>query len=244
MVLPSLSLRYQSGAEKSKPQFWKLQADFDVVLGMEWHQEWEPIPDWKKLEFSIETKQGTKRIRRLPNALDLRDLEEVEHEFNLISEKELEKEVKDGQVEFVLYFARENVDGCVQLNTMEESSSQVAGLAGDDKEMQEVIDEYPDVSRNDFPDGLPPRRDVDHVIDTGTEQPSNRNAYPLSVQQLEEQTKQVERLFNRRLIQESTSPWGAPVLFVRKPKTPGEWRMCIDYRALNNKTVQNAYPLP
>jgi len=37
----------------------ELQADFDVVLGMEWHREWEPIPDWKKLEFSIETKQGT-----------------------------------------------------------------------------------------------------------------------------------------------------------------------------------------
>ena len=62
--------------------------------------------------------------------------------------------------------------------------------------------------------------------------------------QLEEQTRQVEKLLLRGLIRESTSPWGAPVLFVAKPKTPGEWRMCIDYRALNSKTLKNAYPLP
>src|SRR5271169_653822 len=55
--------------------------------------------------------------------------------------------------------------------------------------------------------------------------------------------KQVEELLQRGLIRESSSPWGAPVLFVAK-KMPGEWRMCIDYRMLNAKTLRNAYPLP
>jgi hypothetical protein len=62
------------------------------------------------------------------------------------------------------------------------------------------------------------------------------------VQQLQEQTRQVEELLRRDLIRESVSPWGAPVLFVLK-KT-GEWRMCIDYRMLNSKTLKNADPLP
>ena len=53
----------------------------------------------------------------------------------------------------------------------------------------------------------------------------------------------MDALLRRGLIRASTSPWGAPVLFVRKPKTD-EWRMCIDYRALNHKTIRNAYPLP
>jgi hypothetical protein len=88
-----------------------------------------------------------------------------------------------------------------------------------------------------------PRTAVDHVIDTGDEKPVNRNAYPLSAQQLREQTKQVESLMERGLIRESSSPWGAPVLFVPK-KLPGEWRMCIDYRMLNAKTLKNAYPIP
>lgn len=165
-------------------------------------------------------KQGIKRIRRLPNALDLQEFENDTQGFNLISEKELEKEVKSELVEFILYFTRESID-VPQLNTIGESS-EVAGWAGADKEMQEMLDEFKDVFRNDLPDGLPPNRDVDHVIDTGTEKPVNQNAYPLSVQQLVEQTKQIEALFKRGLIQESISPWGAPVLFVRKPKMPGE----------------------
>ena len=40
-----------------------LKSDFDVVLGMEWHQEWEPIPHWKELEFTVETDQGPKWLK-------------------------------------------------------------------------------------------------------------------------------------------------------------------------------------
>jgi len=44
------------------------------------------------------------------------------------------------------------------------------------------------------------------------------------------------------LIQPSVSPWGAPVLFVKKKN--GSLRLCIDYRDLNKVTVKNEYPLP
>jgi hypothetical protein len=60
-----------------------------------------------------------------------------------------------------------------------------------------------------LPDGLPPQRSIDHGIDTGQEKPVNQSAYPLSVAQPQEQTKQVEELLKRGLIRESTSPWGA-----------------------------------
>jgi hypothetical protein len=94
-----------------------------------------------------------------------------------------------------------------------------------------------------LPEGPPPSRAIEHSIDTGSERPVNRNAYPLSAVLLREQVKQIEDLLKRGLIQESSSAWGAPVLFVAK-KIPGEWRMYIDYRALNAKTIKNAYPLP
>ncbi len=139
----------------------ELQADFDVVLGMEWHREWESVPNWKTLEFIIETNQGTKRLRRLPNAPDLQYLEDINHEFNLISVAELEQEIKNKHTEFILYFVQERKDDSnVQLNTRNNSSSEcseVEGLAGDDKELQVLLNEFRDVFKDELPDGLPPR---------------------------------------------------------------------------------------
>ncbi|KAI3779464.1 hypothetical protein L2E82_09184 [Cichorium intybus] len=54
--------------------------------------------------------------------------------------------------------------------------------------------------------------------------------------------KQLEELLDRGFIRPSTSPWGAPILFVKKKD--GSMRMCIDYRELNKITVKNKYPLP
>src|SRR5436190_23208785 len=102
----------------------------------------------------------------------------------------------------------------------------------DSPAIQHLLNEFTDVLREELPDGLPPVRSIEHAIDTGDERPYNRNAFPLSEQQLREQTKQVEDLLNKGLIRESSSSWGAPVLFVAK-KTPGVWRMYIDYRTRN-----------
>ncbi|GJR71338.1 putative reverse transcriptase domain-containing protein [Tanacetum coccineum] len=58
----------------------------------------------------------------------------------------------------------------------------------------------------------------------------------------QELSNQLQELADRGFIRPSTSPWGAPVLFVKKKD--GSFRMCIDYRELNKLTVKNRYPLP
>ncbi|KAJ3708376.1 hypothetical protein LUZ61_012081 [Rhynchospora tenuis] len=60
--------------------------------------------------------------------------------------------------------------------------------------------------------------------------------------ELKELKVQLEELLEKRFIRPSTSPWGAPVLFVRKKD--GTLRLCIDYRELNKVTIKNRYPLP
>ena len=60
--------------------------------------------------------------------------------------------------------------------------------------------------------------------------------------ELKELKEQLKDLLEKGFIRPSISPWGAPVLFVRKKD--GSLRMCIDYRQLNKVTVKNRYPLP
>ena len=57
-----------------------------------------------------------------------------------------------------------------------------------------------------------------------------------------EPKKQIDELLEKGYIRPSTSPWAGLVLFVEK--MDGTNRMCIDYRALNEVTVKNKYPLP
>ncbi|GJU46487.1 reverse transcriptase domain-containing protein [Tanacetum coccineum] len=59
---------------------------------------------------------------------------------------------------------------------------------------------------------------------------------------MQELSDQLQELSDRGFIRPSTSPWGAPVLFVKKKD--GSFRMCIDYRELNKLTIKNRYPLP
>lgn len=66
--------------------------------------------------------------------------------------------------------------------------------------------------------------------------------YRLAPTELEELLKQLAELAEKGFIRPSSSPWGAPVLFVKKKD--GSFRMCIDYRELNKLTVRNRYPLP
>ena len=60
--------------------------------------------------------------------------------------------------------------------------------------------------------------------------------------ELRELKVQLQDLLNKGFIRPSTSPWGAPVLFVKKKD--GSLRLCIDYRQLNKVTTKNKYPLP
>jgi hypothetical protein len=64
----------------------------------------------------------------------------------------------------------------------------------------------------------------------------------MSVGELEELKKQLKELLDKGYIHPSSSPWGAPVIFVEKKDCTQ--RMCVDYRALNEVTIKNKYPLP
>jgi hypothetical protein len=105
-----------------------------------------------------------------------------------------------------------------------------------------AVRDFPDV----FPEellGMPPYMEVELVIDLlpGTA-PISKWPYKMSVEELKELKKQLTELQEAGYIRPSSSPWGAPVLFVQKKE--GSQRMCVDYRSLNDVTMKNKYPLP
>eukprot|EP00253_Pinus_taeda_P023509 PITA_23509 len=105
-----------------------------------------------------------------------------------------------------------------------------------------VIKEFADVFPEEIP-RLPPKRDIDFTIDLiPGAAPVSRTPYRMSVPELTELKMQLQELLDKNYICPSVSPWGAPVLFVRKKD--GTLRMCIDYRQLNKLTIKNKYPLP
>ena len=105
-----------------------------------------------------------------------------------------------------------------------------------------VVRDYPDVFPKDLP-GLPPHREVDFAIELEPNTtPISRAPYRMAPAELKELKVQLQELLDKGFIRPSVSPWGAPVLFVKKKD--GSMRLCIDYRELNKVTVKNRYPLP
>jgi hypothetical protein len=106
----------------------------------------------------------------------------------------------------------------------------------------QVVREYPDVFLEELP-GMPPYRDIEFVIDLipGTS-PIAKRPYRMAAPELAELKKQLRELQQSGFIRPSSSPWGAPVLFVEKKDK--SLRMCVDYRSLNEVTIKNKYPLP
>jgi hypothetical protein len=105
-----------------------------------------------------------------------------------------------------------------------------------------VVNEFPDV----FPEellGMPPDRDIEFVIELKPGiAPIYKTPYRMATPELAELKEHIKELLEKGFIHPSSSPWGAPVIFV--PKKNGTQRLCVNYRALNEVTIKNKYPLP
>ena len=105
-----------------------------------------------------------------------------------------------------------------------------------------VVCEFPDVFPKDLP-GLPPDRELEFGIEVlPGSAPISMPPYRMTPAKLKELKTQLQDLVDKGFIRPSVSPWGAPVLFVKKKD--GTMILYIDYRQLNKITIKNRYPLP
>jgi hypothetical protein len=105
-----------------------------------------------------------------------------------------------------------------------------------------VVNEFPDVFSDELP-GMPPNQYIEFVIELEPgSAPIYRTPYRMTTLELAELKVHLKELLEKGFIRPSSSPWGAPMIFV--PKKDGTQRLCVDYRALNEVTIKNKYPLP
>lgn len=110
------------------------------------------------------------------------------------------------------------------------------------EELSNLKQQYSDIFAD--PSTLPPQRGVfDHTIplEPGT-RPVNIRPYKYPLKQRDIIEQLINDMLERGIIQNSSSPFASPVVLVGKKD--GTWRLCVDYRESNHKTIKNKFPIP
>ena len=227
-------------------------ADYDVILGRPWLNEANPRFDWPTGAITIET--GS-RAYALHQDQDQDPDQDQDHDQDQDQDPDQDPD-QDGE-----RFSPDTKTSKTKIKTLtalqmkrqlqprdEMFLVHLNGLQDENPattapEARSIMEDYSDVFPESLPKTLPPRRIIDHEIklEPGHAPPS-RPTYRLSLPEMDELKKQLGELMEQGFIRPSTSPYGAPILFVRKKD--GSLRMCVDYRALNKITIKNRYPLP
>ncbi|KAJ9518956.1 hypothetical protein QJQ45_026201 [Haematococcus lacustris] len=201
-----------------------LLPDFDVLLGNDWLNEHEAVMS-SLLQFRKSAVSNPASF--LVNALRAKP--------PLASAKVAARWLRKGGT------------GVLALITVDNSSTPDPAPAEPDlppgvsQALNALLDEYADVFAPIT--SLPPERPVGHAIPLVPDaRPSVVPQYRMSQEEHAELKKQVQDLLAKGMIEPSSSPFAAPILFVKKKS--GELRMCLDYRQLNKITIRDQYPLP
>ncbi|KAJ8752590.1 hypothetical protein K2173_005479 [Erythroxylum novogranatense] len=187
----------------------------DVVLGVQWLQQLGTVScNWKTLTMDFHWKGLQRHLQGIQR-----------QQIAPLSFRAMSKELFHRSSVFAI---------CV------ESSSTILpdGLHPD---MQKLLAQFSDIYQK--PSQLPPEREIDHHINLkeGAD-PVNVRPYMYAYFQKEEIKKQVQDMLTSGLIRQSTSPFSSPVLLVKKKD--GSWRFYTDYRALNEVTIRDRFPIP
>lgn len=186
---------------------------YDVILGMDWLKQHDALLDCRKTRITFSGPEGRMSYQGL----------KLQSGIPIISMIQAEELLAKGNEAYLATITMEGGEVDAELDTIP------------------VVAEYKDVFES--LKGPPPTRGDAFTIEIEPRvAPVSKAPYRLAPAEMAELKRQLEDLTDKGFIRPSSSPWGAPVLFVKKKD--GSFRLCIDYRGLNKVTIKNKYPLP
>lgn len=209
-----------------------LQNGFDGILGMPWLMAHEPAMKWKKREMVI--KFGQRRVCLKASTCGNLEVKKTTARIAHVTQRQMKRDLHTKGTQALLFVIRER-KVCNEVST-------IKGPVPADVAC--ILNEFQDVLVRELPPGLPPVRATDHQVELlpGEHRPPYRPIYKMSPVEMEEARTQIEELLAKGRICPSRSPYGAPILFAKMKNR--QLRMCIDYRALNDITKKNQFPIP
>jgi hypothetical protein len=204
-----------------------LASDFDIILGNDWLSSVSAQIDYESKCVRVRNSQKI----MLTDVSEIRLIAKEDDDSPLLSALQVKKLLKK----------KKTIGQLLLVNVFSPDGTKHA--SGYDKPgIRQLIEEFADIFE-EIPPGLPPKRNITHSIPLiPGSKPVCKQMYRLSPSEKLEVEAKIKLALEKGWIEPSTSPWGAPILFV--PKKGGGLRMCVDYRALNKATVKNKYPLP
>jgi hypothetical protein len=194
-------------------------AAHDIILGLPWLRETNPVIDWKRKKLSFEARGS---IRSSKPAHWQRPMADEMTLNNIASQQTHLRQQMVGSTKEVV-----RVKEITAPPDIPEKYREFTKLFQEEK----------------GPEALPKHKPWDHEIrlEPGKE-PGFQSIYKLSEEELTALREYIDTMLKKGFIRRSESPAGYPVIFARKKN--GKLRPCIDYRKLNDMTIKNRYPLP
>ncbi|KAJ3703314.1 hypothetical protein LUZ61_007019 [Rhynchospora tenuis] len=193
---------------------------YDLILGMDWLSRHGPMSiDWDSDKLNLHNQD---QVIELTVQQEVAEVKLCQAVWDPV------KEHQKGHMLVVAHIY------CIQpTKTIEEKSVC--------PQLEPVLQQFEGVFLE--PSNLPPHRAIDHQIPLKPDAtPVSMRPYRYSYYQRLEIEKIVKELLSSSFIRPSTSPYSSPVLLVKKKDN--SWRLCIDYRQLNEATIKNKYPIP
>jgi hypothetical protein len=219
----------------------QLMDQYDVILGTPWLEQHNPDIDWRERRVGIKQGRHTVVLRPAEPPLPKDEPDERIQDLRrqVLTALQVKRALRQGEKVYLALVrtVEDPKTGEVTLNVFDVDTA----AEGMSPPAAEFVRANADLFAE--PDGLPPLRDINHEVNLEPGHPPPcKPTYRMPADELEELRRQLKVLLEKKHIQPSHSPYGAPVLFVKKKD--GSMRLCVDYRALNKITIKNSYPLP